>query len=138
MKTMIVKTLICCYLGLFIYCAMAICVFRCRNQEKILSVVRRLILTAALLYVVCSIVSFFYNYRIVATAEGNNIYYDNATYAESFEVIDIDLDKDRCLGSVKFSEGGRRCKIYSYREKPGYIYVDVFLDFRLYVRVSDK
>lgn len=105
-------------------------------MEKIPSIVRRFIWAAILLYIVCFIASSFHDNRIVAIIEGNKIYYNDATYTESFEVFDF--DKDRCLGSVRFSEDSLRHKIYSLHGKPEYIYVDMFLDYRLYVRVSDK
>lgn len=103
-------------------------------MEQTLSKVRRFISIAFLLCVVLFMASFFHNNKIVATTEGNKIYYNGAIYIESYEVFDF--DKDRCLGSVKLLESGARHKMYSLCEKPEYIYVDMWLDYRLYVRVA--
>jgi len=105
-------------------------------MEKTIRNVRYLLYIAFLLCVVFFIVSFFRNNKIVATAEGNRIYYNGETYVESFEVFDF--DRDRCLGSVKIFEDGLRHRMYSLRERPGYVYVDMWLDHRLYVRAADE
>lgn len=105
-------------------------------MEKMIFKVRCLFFAALLLCVVFFMLSAFHNDRIVATAQGNKILYNNETYIESFEVFNF--KKGRCLGSVRLSENNSRYKMYSLHGKPEYIYVDMWADHRLYTRVLDE
>ena len=85
---------------------------------------------------VLSIVLFVCSNRVVATTEGNNIHYDNETYIETFEVFDY--EKGKCRGRVDFAAYGSKPKIYSIREMPNYIFVDMGLDYRVYKRIAEQ
>lgn len=105
-------------------------------MKKVLSKARLIIAITLLLVILFVVVSFFYNNRVVATIEGNNLYYNNETYAESFDVFDFETD--RCLGSVKLYENSLRHRMYSLCEKPEYIYVSLGTDYRLYMKVPNE
>ena len=76
-----------------------------------------------------------YDNRIVATADGNTIYYNGTAYEESFEVFEIKTV--RCLGTLEWQDNSKS-KIYKIHEKPEYIYVAFFIDHRIYKAISSK
>ena len=104
-------------------------------MDKTIKVVRYLFSIALVGCSILSIVLFIHSNQVVAIAEGNYILYDNETYVETFEVFDY--KKDRCLGSVDFIAYDCKFKIYSIREMPNYIFVDMGRDYRIYKRVSE-
>lgn len=86
-------------------------------------------------FVLCAVfltALFIHNNRVVATTNGNKIYYNNETYVESFEVFDFEIDK--CIGRVDFT--GSKSKMYSIREMSDYIFVSMDWDYRIYKKVS--
>ena len=92
----------------------------------------------AIAFVVCSVLSivlFLYGNQVVATTEGNNILYDNETYVETFEVFDY--EKGQYLGRVDFTAYDYKPKMYSIREMPDYILVDMGMDYRVYKKLSE-
>ena len=104
-------------------------------MDKTIKVVRYLFSIALVGCSILSIVLFIHSNQVVAIAEGNYILYDNEIYVETFEVFDY--KKDRCLGSVDFIAYDCKFKIYSIREMPNYIFVDMGRDYRIYKRVSE-
>ena len=92
----------------------------------------------AFTFVVCAflfILIFTYINRVVATTQGNNIYYNNETYIESFEVFDY--EKDKYLGRVNFVAYDCKPKMYSILDKPDYLFVDMGRDYRIYKRIPE-
>ena len=83
-----------------------------------------------ILCAVLSVVLFVHSNRVVATTEGNKIFYNNETYVESFEVFNY--KKGRCLGRVNFTANNSKFKMYSIREMPNYIFLDMGRDYRIY------
>ena len=105
-------------------------------MDKTIKVVRYLLAIAFVGCAVLSTVLFIHNNRVVATTEGNNILYNNETYVETFEVFDY--KKGDCLGRVNFLAYGIKAKMYSIREMPNYIFVDMGMtDYRIYKRISE-
>lgn len=106
-----------------------------RKKPGGLAFIGRCLFAAFIVCAVLSIVLFICSNQIVATTEGNNILYDNETYVETFEVFDY--EKGRCLGRVDFAAYDTKTKIYSIREMPNYIFVDMGRDYRIYKRISE-
>ena len=105
-------------------------------MDKAIKIGRYLLTTAFVVCAVLSIVLFIHSNRVVATTEGNNILYKNETYVETFEVFDY--EKGSCLGRVDFIAYGTKPKMYSIREMPNYIFVDMGMtDYRIYKRISE-
>ena len=104
-------------------------------MDKAIKIGRYLLAIVFVICVVLSIVLFIHGNQVVATTEGNNILYNNETYVETFEVFDY--EKDRCLGRVDFIAYDCKFKIYSIREMPNYIFVDMGRDYRIYKRISE-
>lgn len=69
-----------------------------------------------------------YNNRIVAKFEDNRVYYDNYTYVEVFNQIDLKTKK--CLGSIEIFD--EKFRIYSLVEQSDYLYIDMGLDYRIF------
>ena len=103
-------------------------------MDKAIKIGRYLLAIAFVVCGVLSIVLFIHSNQVVATTEGNNILYDNETYVETFEVFDY--EKGKCLGRVDFTAYGFKSKMYSIREMPNYIFVDMGRDYRIYKRIS--
>ncbi len=104
-------------------------------MKKTTKIVRYLVFITFVVCVVSLLTLFIHNNRVVATTNGNKICYNNETYVESFEVFDY--EKGWCLGRVDFTAYNYKPKIYSIREMPNYILVDMGIDYRIYVRVSE-
>lgn len=104
-------------------------------MDKAIKICRYLLAIAFAVCVVLSIVLFIHSNRVVATTDGNKICYNNETYVESFEVFDY--EKGWCIGRVDFTAYNSKPKMYSIREMPTYILVDMGMDYRIYVRVSE-
>lgn len=104
-------------------------------MDKAIKIGRYLFTAAFIVWTVLSIVLFIHSNQVVATTEGNNILYDNETYVETFEVFDY--EKGICLGRVDFTAYGSKPKIYSIREMPNYVFVDMGRDYRVYKRISE-
>ena len=104
-------------------------------MDKAIKIGRYLLAIAFIGCSILSIVLFIHSNQVVAITDGNNILYDNEIYVETFEVFDY--KKDRCLGSVDFIAYDCKFKIYSIREMPNYIFVDMGRDYRIYKRVSE-
>ena len=104
-------------------------------MDKAIKISRYLLAIAFIGCAILSIVLFIHSNQVVAITDGNNILYDNEIYVETFEAFDY--KKDRCLGSVDFIAYDCKFKIYSIREMPNYIFVDMGRDYRIYKRVSE-
>jgi hypothetical protein len=105
-------------------------------MDKTIKVVRYLFSIALVGCSVLSIVLFIHSNQVVAIAEGNYILYDNETYVETFEVFDY--EKGSCLGRVDFTAYGSKYRMYSIREMPNYIFVDMGMtDYRIYKKISE-
>lgn len=90
---------------------------------------------ALIICVALLIIFFIYCNRVVATIDGNNILYNNETYVECFEVFDY--EKGKYIGKVDFTAYDSKPKMYSIREMPNYIFVDMGItDHRIYKRIS--
>ena len=95
---------------------------------------RCILLSLIVLYIVIKIVAFVWNYRIVATVNVNNVYYNDKVYEETFEITEY--KKDKCLGALKLYPDAKRSKIYSLKGMDEYILVDMFLDYRIYKEID--
>jgi hypothetical protein len=104
-------------------------------MDRVIKMGRYLFAVTLIVFAVLSIVLFIHNNRVVATTEGNRIYYNNETYVESFEVFDY--EKGKCLGRVNFIVYDCKFKMYSIRKMPNYIFVDMGRDYRIYKRISE-
>ena len=71
--------------------------------------------------------------RVVATADGNAIYYNGMAYEEIFEVFEIKTG--RCLGTLVWQDESNS-KIYEVKGKPDFIYVSFLIDHRIYKKIN--
>ncbi len=60
----------------------------------------------------------------------NKIYYKDQIYVECYEVFNFNVGK--CLGMIDWTEFGYCSKIYSIKNRPGYIYLSMTNDYRIY------
>ena len=58
-----------------------------------------------------NIVTFVWNYRIVATVNEHKVFYNDKVYEETFEITEF--KRDKCLGVLKLSPDAMKSKIYS-------------------------
>ena len=103
--------------------------------DTILKIVRILILVFLGIGVLLFIGKLAYDNRIVATVDGNTIYYNNSAYEEVFEVFETKTS--RCLGTLEWHDKSKS-KIWAIHGKPEYIYVAFFIDHRIYKIVSSE
>ena len=103
-------------------------------MKKFLNIIRYFLLFLIVLYAVVIIIISIWNYRIVATVSGNNVYYNDKVYEETFEITEY--KKDKCLGTLKLYSNAKRSKIYTLKDKDGYMLVDMFLDYRIYKEID--
>ena len=104
-------------------------------MDRVIKMGRYLFAVTLIVFAVLSIVLFIHNNRVVATTEGNRIYYNNETYVESFEVFDY--EKGKCLGRVNFIVYDCKFKMKKKKKMPNYIFVDMGRDYRIYKRISE-
>ena len=77
----------------------------------------------------------FFTNRVVATTEGNRIFYDGTVYEEVYDVLTF--DRGRCLGRVDFAAYNSKIKIYALKEMPDHILLDMGLGHRIYRAVRE-
>lgn len=103
-------------------------------MKNFLNIIRYILLVLIILYIVMNIVTFLWNYRIVATINENELFYNDKVYEETFEITKY--KKDKCLGAINLSPDFVRHKIYSLENMDDYILVDMFLDYRIYKEIE--
>jgi len=75
--------------------------------------------------------------EVVATIDGIKLYYNNEIYTETDE--SFYCDRDEYLGVVDFLDSGTRLRMYSIRNMPDYIFVDMGItDYRIYKIKSEE
>jgi hypothetical protein len=97
------------------------------KKAKLLAIVSLIIIVILSLLITFSI---FKSNRTVGYIKDNKIYYKDQIYVESYEVVDFKVSK--CLGMIEWTESGNRTKIYSIKNHPGYIYLSMTTDYRIY------
>lgn len=104
-------------------------------MKKFLNIIRYILLSLIAFYIVMNLATFIWNYRIVATVNGNKVFYNDKVYEETFEVTEF--ERDKCLGALKLSPDSMKSKIYSLKNMDGYILVDmIFFDHRIYKEIN--
>ena len=103
------------------------------QKQKLTGQLRILILTLLSISALLFIGEKIYENRIVATIDGNTIYYNGSEYEEVFEVFEIEMGN--CLGTLERQDKSK-CKIYRINEKPEYIYVSLFIDHQIYKKIN--
>lgn len=103
-------------------------------MERVIKIGRYLFFIVLLICAVFSIVFFLHKNQVVATADENKICYNNETYIECFELYDF--EKDKYIGRVDFPIYNSSLKMYSIREMPDYILIDMGMDYRIYKKES--
>lgn len=78
------------------------------------------------------IITLLVSNRNVGTIDGSLLYYNGDVYKESYD--NIEIDTGRCLGKVTWKDDGTTSKVYKLKGEPEYLYVRMFLDYRLYKR----
>lgn len=104
-------------------------------MKKTVKTVQSLFLAILLIGITFFFVLFLNRNQVVAKAEANKIYYNNAIYEETFEVFDF--EKDCYLGRVEMPSYNSKCRLYSLYEKPAYLLVDMGFDVRIYKKLPD-
>lgn len=105
--------------------------FKQINKTKLLAI------TSLITVVILSFLITFFIFksnRTVGYITDNKIYYKDQIYVESYEVIDFKVGK--CLGMIEWTESGNRTKIYSIKNHPGYIYLSMTTDYRIYKPIN--
>ena len=107
-----------------------------RNQ-KLIDAVLRIVRISILVFLGAGVLLFIgklaYDNRIVATVDGNTIYYNDFAYEEVFEVFETKTS--RCLGTLEWQDKSKS-KIWAIHGKPEYIYVSFLIDHRIYKMVN--
>jgi len=104
-------------------------------MKKFLNIIRYILLFLIILYIAINIAFFVWNYRIVATVNGNKVFYNDKVYEETFEITEF--ERDKCLGALKLSPDAMKSKIYSLKNMDEYILVDmIFFDHRIYKEID--
>jgi len=76
----------------------------------------------------------FISNRTLGYIMDNKIYYKDQIYVESYEVIDFKVGK--YLGMIEWTESGNHTKIYNIKNHPGYIYLSMTTDYRIYKLIN--
>lgn len=101
------------------------------KKTKLLATVFLIIIVLFLFFITFFI---FKSNRTVGHITDNKIYYKDQIYVESYEVIDFKVGK--CLGMIEWTESGNHTKIYSIKNHPGYIYLSMTTDYRIYKPIN--
>ena len=104
-------------------------------MEKVIKAIRYALLGCLTLFVIFSVARCAYDNRVVALESENKIYYNSEVYEETFEAFDCEIG--RCLGRVEFSSYDSKYRMYSLVGKTEYIWVDFYLDHRIYKKILD-
>ena len=104
-------------------------------MKKFLNIIKYILLSIIAVYIVVNLGAFIWNYRIVATVNGNKVFYNDKVYEETFEITEF--ERDKCLGALKLSPDAMKSKIYSLKNMDEYILVDmIFFDHRIYKKIG--
>ena len=101
------------------------------KKAKLLAIVS-LIIIVLLSFLITFFI--FKSNRTVGCITDNKIYYKDQIFVESYDVIDFKVGK--CLGMIEWIESGNRTKIYSIKNHPGYIYLSMTTDYRIYKLIN--
>lgn len=101
--------------------------FKQINKTKLFTIVSLIVIAIILFLIIFSV---FESNRMVGHITENKIYYKDQIYVECYDVFNFNVGK--CLGMIDWTEFGYCSKIYSIKNRPGYIYLSMTNDYRIY------